>query len=328
MSMLKVSIKKHNIYILIYSLFLAVILSSIPWEYFRTGGFGDRLYYITYIDFISNRIEWFDFSGLLNKIFNEWGWHYFLNFLQKKFGFDSSVILFLVSLFALTVAFFVVSLYKRFYLCLFLINPMYIDFFYSQIRLSFAIAFVYLSVIMFDKNKLLSVIILIPSFFIHTSSFIFIFIFYSAVFLAKVSFISSIKKYLISLLVGAIAAIATGPYMSVILGSFDDRRAEEYGDFSSPVLYMIYWIGLFLFIGIKAFSNKIDSLNIYYFYITSSILTMVFLSIFLGGYPSRFIVASFPFIILAISEFRGKNEFAISFLYILYTAILWIFWVS
>ncbi len=134
-------------------------------------------------------------------------------------------------------------------------------------------------------------------------------------------------KFSISLLVGLIASLAAGPYMSILLGSVGDRRAE-YNDMSSPALYMVYWLGLFLFFMIKYFYKKTETLNYYYIYIAMSILTMVFLNVFLIGYASRFLAASFPFLILAMSEIKGKNGTIIRTIYVLYTIILSFFWMS
>lgn len=324
----KSSLSKKKPSTIFLSFSLAVVFSLIPWSYLRnTVGYYDRDYYINYIDISLNRIYWFDFSGFLTKISYEWGWHYFLYYLTSELGLGSDLILFLVSLFVLTISFILISSRKSIYLCLLLLNPLYIDFFYSQIRLSFAIAFIYLSILTFNRNRFLSLLFLLPSFFIHTSSFLFLFIFYSAILLEKNSFITQRVKVSISLLVGCISALVTGPYMSVILSSIEDRRSD-YDDLSSPVLYMIYWIGLFIFFMLKYVLKKTESLNYYYFYITLSILTMVVINIFLAGYSSRFIAASLPFFILTLSELRGKQEYFIGVLYVFYTLIIWFFWIT
>lgn len=327
MNIPKLTLSKENTLIVFSCFCLALVFSAIPWEYFRYQAYSDRKVYINYIDVHLNKVYWFDFSGLPNKIFNEWGWHYFIDYLNSELNFNSGIILFLISLFLLTISFVIVSSSRRIYLCFLLLNPLYIDFFYSQARLSFAITLIYCSIIVYYKNKYLSIFFLLPSLFIHTSSFIFILIFYSAMFLTENSFISQRKKFVISFIIGAFVALITGPFMSIILSSFDDRRAV-YGDFSSPILYMSYWLGLFLFIISKCFQRNTNKLNKYYFYISLSILTIVLFSTFLNGYPSRFIAASFPFLILALSDFRRKSDFLVGVLYVMYTIILWFFWLT
>ena len=309
------------------SFVLALAVSLVPWELFRNNVFVDRINYTRYIDFYLNRIHWFDFSTFTSKISYEWGWHYFLDFLKSNFGYDSSAIFLVVALLFLTITFTLVSTTKKFYLCFFLLSPSFIDFFYSQIRQSFAMAFIYLSLLVFKRSKILSVLLLIPPLFIHTSSILFVFIFYFAIFLAKNKALSEGSKFIVSLLVGSVLALITGPYMSVILSSFDDRRAE-YSDMSSPALYMIYWILLFIFFFIKFLIKDLKDLNYYYFYITMIILTVVVLSYVTGGYPSRFLAASLPFLILTIGSLKGRlDNFAVVG-YIFYVIILWFFWLT
>lgn len=327
MNNFSLTLSKKSVLIISLSFLLAIVLSVIPWDQLRASDYYDRANYIYYIDVTLNKINWFDYSEFLTKIFYEWGWHYFLNFLTSQWGLNSTVILFSISCFVLTISFILVGKTKNLYICLFLINPVYIDFFYSQIRLSFAITFVYLSIIFFNKNRLFSLLFLVPSFFIHTSTFLFIFIFYTAVFLERNSSIGSNLKFLMAMFIGFIVAFVTGPYMSILLGTVEDRRAE-YSDMSLPAVYVIYWIGLFLFLLLKYNFGKLKGLNYYYFYITVSILTMIFLNIFLMGYSSRFLAASFPFIALTLSEFIGKNEFFIILFYVFYTLVLWFFWLT
>ncbi|MBO1532080.1 EpsG family protein [Psychrobacter sp. F1192] len=323
----QVRIEKDVLGRIFLSFFLALAVSLVPWEVLREGVFLDRIIYSRYIDFYPNRVYWFDFSTLISKISNEWGWHYFLDFLQSRFGFDSSAIFFTVTLFFLTITFVLVSATKRFYYCLFLISPIFIDFFYSQLRQTFAMAFIYFSMLLLNRSKVLSVLLLIPPLFIHTSSVLFVFIFYSAIFLEKNETLKEGSKFVISIAIGAFLAFITGPYMSVILASFDDRRAD-YDDMSSPFIYMIYWILLFIFFMIKFLIKDIKNLNHYYFYITMVILTMIVLSYITGGYPSRFLSSALPFLVLTVGSLKGRlDSFAIVG-YIFYTVAVWFFWLT
>lgn len=320
-------INKKNIAGLLLCFTFAFILTVFPWDKFRYNEFVDRSNYINYIDVYTNKIHWFDYSTLISKISYEWGWHYFLSVLQEKFNFNSSAILFIVSIFFLTIAFYIVRLHKKPYIFILFLNPLFVDFFYSQIRLTFAISFLYLSLIFFREKKYIAIPLIIVSFFIHTSSFIFLFIFYSSYFLESFVKIEKKIKLLMSLMVGLVSAVITGPYMSVLLGSFEDRRAD-YENMSSPTLYMIYWLLLFFYIIAKSFFTKNSIIDKYYFYITISILTMVFMNIFASGYSSRFLVAAFPFIVMTLSHFRKGSDAIVLIGYISYNIILWFFWLT
>lgn len=320
----KIILSKYKITNISFSFFLALIVVLIPWENIRSTEYRDLSAYINYIDNYENRIYWFDYSTLTSKISYEWGWHYFIDLLNNKLGFSSTYVLLVVSVFILTVAFLLISSVKNKRACFLVLNPIYIDFTYAQVRSAFAVAFVTLSIMAFRKNKILSLILLIPALFIHTASFVFVFIFYSA-FLTNKYLESQNKKFIIAVFVGLISSIITGPYMSVLLGLIEDRRVD-YKDLSSPILYMSFWVILFLFFLIKFFSGKIKNLNNYYFYLSISILTMIFINIFISGYSSRFLAAAMPFLILTISDLRGKYESLVVIGYINFAIILWFFW--
>lgn len=110
---------ESKIFTVFFSLMLAAVLSLVPWESLRSADYSDRYTYIKYIDLYINKVHWFDFSDFSTKIFYEWGWHYFLDYMKSQLGFDSNITLFLVSFFVLAVSFILVSSRKKFYLCFF-----------------------------------------------------------------------------------------------------------------------------------------------------------------------------------------------------------------
>lgn len=320
-----ISVSKTKSYNLIFSLTLAVFLSIIPWEGLRSTEYYDRANNSSYIDLYLNKIHWFDYSSWLSKITYEWGWHYFLNFMTTTFGFNSTIILFLIAVFHLTVAIYLIVSIKKYHTALLLINPVYIDFFMSQNRLCFAITFIYLSLMLFNKKKILSLLLAAIALTIHTSTALFILIFYSGLYLSKSRFISSNYKIVITILIGLISAIVTGPYMSVILSAIDDRRAD-YSDMSPSLLFSLYWVLLFFYLIFKFLMNKIPYRNTFYFYISLSIVTLVFVNIFTSGYSSRFIAASFPLLALLISDYINRKEFLVVYAYIIATILHWFLW--
>lgn len=307
-----------------FIIFFALIVSFIPWDKIRSAPYYDRTNYINYIDFYQNKIYWFDFSGILSKISNEWLWHYILNFFNNTLGFSSKEILWLISLIFIIISFLILFSKTKNIGFILVLNPIFIDFFYSQVRLCFAISFLYISIIIFHKNKFLGILFLIPAFFIHTSTILFSFIFYSAYILSNTEIINNKFKIFISIFVGIIISLLTGPYMSVILSSIEDRRAE-YNDMSSPVSYMSFWILFYLYLIFKMFKG---GYNYYYNYISLSILTMIFLNIFISGYPSRFLAATIPFIIISLLNIKGRDSLICWSGYIMYFLMLWFFWVT
>lgn len=320
-------VSRNKLLLLSSSFFLALVLAFIPWDIIRSQNYYDRNNYINYIDFYDNKVNWFDFSTLQLKITYEWGWHYIIDFFSNNLKLNSSIILFSISFFFLFIVLYIMFYNKKLLGVLFILNPAFIDFFFSQIRLTFAISFVYLSLFIFNRNKYLAIILATSTIFIHTSTILFIFIFYSGLLLSENTIIPKRLKYILAILVGSIVAIITGPYMSIILKSLDDRRAE-YNDMASPLLYVIFWVVFYFYILIKVMIEKTNIYNRNYIYISLSILTVVVLNSFIAGYSSRFLVASFPFIILSLVNFKGSEVRFLWLGYILYLALLWIFWVT
>lgn len=318
-------VSKVKFYKLIFSLILAFILAIFPWESFRATAYVDRANNSRYIDLYLNKIHWFDYSTFLSKITYEWGWHYFLSFMIDVFSFNSSIILFLVAFFHLTVAIYLIFLTKKYYVVLLLINPIYIDFFMSQSRLCFGITFLYLSIFIFNKYRLVSIALICIAITIHTSTALFSLIFYSGVYLTKSQILSVSYKRTLAIVIGFVSAVVTGPYMSVILSTLDDRRAE-YSDMSPSILFSLYWVLIFVYIVFKSLVNRSSQKDSFYFYISLSIVTLVFVNMFTSGYSSRFVAASFPLLVLLISDYINKNEFFLVYIYLVATLLHWFLW--
>lgn len=317
-------IKKKSIYAFLIALFSTYLIVLIPWEALRSSNYVDRANYVSYIDYTLNKTLWFDYDTLLSKISFEWGWHKLI-FIATENGLSSDHIFYIISSFILFISILLVTLKHNYYSFLFLINPVFIDFCFSQMRLAFTMALIYLAYLLHQRKNLLYIPILICTPFIHTSAVIFVSLFLVATKLESWQKLNLKLRITVAILIGLILAIITGPLMSQILGQLGDRRAE-YEDMSSPVLYMSFWVIYFTYLVIKAYTEKIERNT--YFYVSLIILGMVFFNTFFAGYSSRFLAACFPFIILAMLQLKSKESNLIILGYIAYTAILWFFWAT
>lgn len=317
-------IKKKSIYIFFLALISTLILVLIPWEDLRSSAYVDRANYVSYIDHNLNKTLWFDYDSLLSKISFEWGWHKLI-FIATEHGLSSSNIFYIISSLILFFSIILVIIKHKYYSFLFLINPVFIDFCFSQMRLAFTMALIYLAYLLYRRNNFLYIPILICTPFIHTSAIIFLSVFFLATKLEQWKNLNSFLKMTIAILYGLILAIATGPLMSQILGKIGDRRAE-YEDMSSPFLYMSFWVIYFVYLVVKGFTEKVQRNA--YFYMSTIILGMVFFNTVLPGYSLRFLAACFPFIILAMFQLKSKESNLIILGYITYTTILWFFWAT
>lgn len=310
----------HFIWILLFSLFI----SFFPWEKFRAYEYTDRLNNYNYITYYTNKIEWFEYNSAISYISYEWLWHFLLNFLSNNLGFSAFFIFFIISF--LNAISFSKILYKNLGIgaIFLLINPNFIDFNQSQLRLAFASSVLGFSYLLFLKNKkILAFILLLFTPFIHTSSLIFL-LFAFLAFLVNNYFSNNNMKFLILSIIGFFSGFVMGPLRTIILGFFEDRRAE-FSDMSSPFITISFWVITYLTLGILILLNKIK-LN---FEICFSliILSLIFSNIFFPIYSSRFISATFPF--LLISLFSLPKEFRLIGLvgYSLYSLFLWVFWI-
>lgn len=317
-------VKKKSVYSLLVALFSTLIIVMIPWENLRNSNYLDKANYIRYIDHNLNKTLWFDFDTLLSKITFEWGWHKLL-FIATENGLDSAFILYTISAFILFISILLVVIKHKYYSFLFLINPIFIDFCFSQMRLAFTMALIYSAYLLYQRKNFLYIPILIFTPFIHTSAVIFVSVFIIATKLETWQKLNLKLKNTIAILIGLVLAIVTGPMMSQILGKLGDRR-EEYADMSSPTLYVSFWIVYYVYLVIKAYAERIQRDT--YFYVSLIILGMVFFNVFLSGYSLRFLAACFPFIILSMLQLKSKESDFIIIGYIAYTSILWFFWAT
>ncbi|ENU99604.1 MULTISPECIES: EpsG family protein [Acinetobacter] len=320
---IKTKVNKKYFLAFSFSILFALFIALVPWTDLRSSPYYDRANYVYFMDEVVNKTHWFDFDGLLTKILNEWGWHKFLSFTTETLGLSSGPIIFFITFLSVFTASMFLS--KRYSIAsiLLLINPLYVDFVASQLRLAFAMSIIFIGYYFYRKKNFIYIPILASTPFIHTSAVLFIFIIGVSLVISNIKSIPAQIKTVISMLVGFIVAAVTGPLMASILTNLEDRRAE-YSDMSSPLLYMIFWLVIYLYLLFKGLFEKQDKQ--FSFYIAISILSIVFLNTIMSGYSSRFLAACFPFVIAALIEIKGKEKSILFLSYIAYTTMLWFFW--
>lgn len=316
-------VNKKTFLALLFTFLFALFVALTPWTDLRSSPYYDRANYVYFMDEVTNKLYWFDFETFLSKLVNEWGWHRFLLFTTETLGLTSGPIIFFITFLSVFTA--SIFLSKRYALAsiLLLLNPLYIDFVASQLRLAFAMSIIFIGYYFYRKKNLIYIPILAVTPFIHTSAVLFIFIIGTALVISNIKLIPAPIKTLIAALAGFVVGIVTGPLMASILTSLEDRRAE-YNDMSSPLLYVIFWLVIYLYLFFKGFFEREHKQ--FSFYIAISVLSIVFLNTILSGYSSRFLAACFPFVIAALIEVKGKEKSILFLSYIAYTTMLWFFW--
>ncbi|WP_017395891.1 EpsG family protein [Acinetobacter haemolyticus] len=305
--------------------FFSFLVSIIPWEIFRSSTYIDRENYYRYITYHTNKIEWFDYSSFVSLISYEWLWHFLLKFFSNTLGVSANSIFFAISIFVTYVFSKTISINKGVFFILLLLTPSFIDFSQSQLRLSLAISLIYLSYILIKNknNKITPLLLIIFAPFIHTSSIVFISFGLVSYFInSKLK--SEISKLVFLSFYGFFIAFVLGPMRSLILGYFDDRRAE-YSDMSSPVVNVLFWIVVYFGIIWCVVTNKIK-IN---FELGVSIIVsgLIFSNIFFLGYSSRFISATLPFLLIGLLSLVQPVKNIALLGYFLFVSFLWVFWV-
>lgn len=127
--------KLSYLFIFIVSLFF----SFFPLELIKGKVFIDRQFYIDYLTYYSNRLEKLDLYKVSDYISNEWLWHEILFFLKDNLYFSPNLVFSLISFFCFFIAALIVySKTNNIFWIFLLFNPIFIDFYYSQLRLAFA----------------------------------------------------------------------------------------------------------------------------------------------------------------------------------------------
>lgn len=322
---MNLTVEKKALFAIIISSVLSLVLVAIPWESWRGSEYYDRENYINTIDNSLNKIYWFNYDTILSKLSNEWLWHKFLDFSVDTLHLTSAEILFFISVFLIFTSSLFLARRYGYLSVIFLLNPLFINFMYSQLRLAFVMAILFVSYYLYKKNNKLYLPLVLTTPFIHTSAITFVVMFAAALMFEKTVKIKPIFKTTLSILIGLGIGVATGPLMSTILTAIDDRRSE-YLDMSSSIVYMSFWLILFAYFSLKGlFESKHRTFS---FYISLMVLTLVTVQTVLGGYASRFLVALFPFVVAAMLENQAKEKYIVLLSYCAYTFMLWFYWLN
>lgn len=322
---MNLTVNKKTLFSIIISSILSLVLAAIPWELWRGSEYYDRENYTNTIDDSLNKIYWFDYDTFLSKLSNEWLWHKFLDFSVDTLHLNSAEILYFISVFLVFTSSLFLARRYGYLSVIFLLNPLFINFMYSQLRLAFVMALLFVSYYLYKKNNKLYLLLVLITPFIHTSAVTFVAMFAAALMFEKTVKIKPIFKTTLSILIGLGIGIATGPLMSTILTAIDDRRSE-YTDMSSSIVYMSFWLILFAYFSLKGlFESKHRTFS---FYISLMVLALVAVQAVMGGYASRFLVALFPFVIAAMLETKAKEQPIVIISYLAYSFMLWFYWIN
>ncbi len=306
------------------SLSFAIFFVAVDWESVFGQQFEDRQVYLFVFqgrpdfDLEFNKDTFFFF------LFNEQLWNKGVRWLNVSVGFSLNEIFGGVTfLTALSYSYFVTSRVGPFGV-IFVLNPIFIDLAYSQLRM--AAAMVLLLLAFNTRIKFLSLLFISLAFFIHTASFLFFFIAFAVHLVIRWSDkynYQNIVSCLLLVFTGFMVAVAVGPLRVLILSYFGDRRANYEAD-ASNWLYASIWIFI---LAISFFQER------RFFRDYSNAIAVTFLSVFVfctvfSVYGLRFLSAALPFIFVSLFRLGSMEKPLVILIFFAFSIVQWIYWLQ
>ncbi len=308
--------------------FLAILFTAYPWENFA-GGFVDRAVYKNYFLYEVSVLDYKKFTTFFDYVTNEYLWHFVIKNLIAYI--EIEWVFLAISLFAAVVFFNFIVTQHGFIALAFLINPLIVDLFFSQLRLALAFAILLFAYQL--TNRYILAFCAVVAAFIHTAVLLFVLIFFIARLVSRFNFIILISsssesdaskyfKYAILFSAGLLISLLLGPLREPLLSIVGDRRATYSPDMTSTLAYTSLWLLLlpvFLLQTEKWFKSEINCF-------ATIITTLVVFCYFFSTYGTRFLAAGLPMIICAIMDMDEPWK-AISLIAITgYMILQWIYW--
>jgi hypothetical protein len=298
---------------------------------FPLGYFIDKSVYLQrMLDFSEDReLYVFDNITLISWVTNELGWAYLLLFFSKL-NIDHEWFLKSISFFIVFVCFFFagtrikkLNIVILFIISLLFINPLFLDFSMSQIRSAFCLSIFLVFLMLYESNKkTISLFFLSVVPIIHTIGVVLILFYFLYLLLNRLS-LNILQGEYFPVVLGFLYSLFMFVGWHYVLSSLGDRRAE-YGDTSSSLKYMLFWIFLlfsFVFLKIKCVESHI--------FLGILLLSIGVFNTIFSLYSSRFIALGFVFIIPIFFMIRKPMYFyIIVFAYMSFTLSQWFFWLQ
>jgi hypothetical protein len=308
----------------------SIVYALIPWQSFSgTGAFEDRSVYHEKISqniFVSDEKE---LTNVFDFFTNEIVWDLGLKYISQSISVDTEFLFFCIS--ALTIFVFSVWLAKPFGIAslILLINPLIVDFAFSQLRSAFAFCLLAIAFWLWrQKFRASGVCVTVVAAFIHSIIPLIILIYISANLIAHNNRNNQYSRSaMLSILLGVVFVIMLGPMRSVILTSIGDRRVD-YQSASISLSYMSFWIfaagALMISKGSAEYQHTRTTLTN-----LSIILVTIFVGLALSNLPSaRFLVILYPIIMQSMLMTEAPIKLSLISAFIFYTTMQWIFWLG
>lgn len=286
-------IKNYNPWIWAF-FYATVYVFLIPWVDILGREFADTANYIFRITYMKEGGKEAELS-IIQMILDEPVWRGILFLLGITFE-DYRFSLYVISFIAMVLyGSFFFRRVEFYVIIILLLNPMSVNLFIEQVRISLAFG---LLLVAYDiKSKQIQAFVALMAFFIHSSMPIFIGVYFILNYYNKK--VEARKYYLIALGIALGMALFMKFGLNAVLTAVGDRHAG-YGDISagSSISYSISWFMIALSISIFAnFEHEKERVIAGYAIV---FMTFFFFGSILGIYAQRYVAVIMPIIIIAI----------------------------
>ncbi|MFS0756796.1 hypothetical protein ABC383_19125 [Noviherbaspirillum sp. 1P10PC] len=311
-----------NLQAVFASLLFALFMLWIPWEELVGKEFEDKQVYINNFLYLKSIVEDKDLSGLRDFFFNEVLWDVLVRAAMDKLGIPIGVILNAVTFLCLFCFARFLAVRHGVLSILLLVNPLVVDFAFSQLRMAFAVSLVLLALSLRSRVALCATLVM--ACFIHTAMVLFIVMYLVAVqvslWVRKRNFPVYTLAY-IAMAGGALIALLIGPLRGSLLSSVGDRRAEyELG--AATLSYASFWIGLLATVPLQKarfYASRFNLLSV------ACLATFTFATL-MGVFAARFISALFPMLMSLMLTLGRPVREVMLLMYLVYLGLQWHYW--
>lgn len=300
----------------------SLLMIAIPWEELAGRNFEDKDVYLERFLYLPSVIEEKNISNVLDFFINEALWDFIVRSSSELFHVPVTVVLSIVTfLCLLSFATFLINKHGLLSVLL-LLNPLVIDFAFSQLRLALAISL--LMLVFSVRRKIWLCLIIVVASFIHTAILLFVAMYIISLQIACWFNKKDIRSGYLGLALiglGTVTALMIGPFREYVLSSLGDRRAEyELG--GASLLYASFWIALLLAILLQKKSFYQQDSNLL---AVACISTMVSATI-LDTFAVRFVAAAFPMIAASMMSLGRPIKQVMLLGFLPYVAAQWYYW--
>lgn len=320
------SLRHRVVLCAIYTATLACIPWPAIWESARGIPMRDRAVYAEQIVTGNLRSDYSQPGSLLAWITDEYLWSHILNFLTRTIGLPIEVAFALISAFAISAAAFLILRRARAHYLLLLINPLFIDLTFSQLRIALAMGILVWLYACGLRSKLLVVTATLFSCAIHTAMVLVLGLFLLSTLVGRRYFTSSrFSQYLALCAAACGSALTLGPLRAAVLAGFGDRRAlVEYDQVQSGLSFYLIWI---LILVLLSANWRLIHLSTCGRFAVAMLWTSLLTAV-LGGYADRLLAISLPFFIVASSRIAKDQIWILWLGYIGFTGLHWLYWLT